>query len=74
MLVSHAVTPASGVTVTLGVILALYAILTVVSIGVPMIMSRRWRLGAPAEEEAEQVPYGPSPAGAGASSAGPEAP
>ena len=72
--------------VTLGVILALYAILTVVSIGVPMIMSRRWRQGTPAEEEAEQVPYGPSPARASpagprhrrpcprASSGGPEAP
>jgi hypothetical protein len=45
------------------VILALYAILTVVSIGVPLIMSRRWRQGGPAEEDAEQVPYGPSPAG-----------
>jgi cytochrome d ubiquinol oxidase subunit I len=81
LLVSQAVTPASGVTVTLGVILALYAILTVVSIGVPMIMSRRWRQGAPAEEEAQQVPYGPAPAGAaagaeagaGASAGGPEA-
>ncbi|HTQ90453.1 MAG TPA: hypothetical protein VMK84_13275, partial [Streptosporangiaceae bacterium] len=60
--------------VTLGVILALYAILTVVSIGVPMIMSRRWRRGAPAEEETEQVPYGPSPARAGPSPAGPPAP
>jgi cytochrome bd ubiquinol oxidase subunit I len=74
MLVSNAVTPSSGVTVTLGVLLALYAILTVISIGVPMIMSRRWRRGGPAEEEAETVPYGPSPAeapaGAG-SSAGP---
>ena len=69
LLVSHAVTPSSGVPVTLGVILALYAILTVVSIGVPMIMSRRWRQETPAEEEAEQVPYGPSPAGA--SPAGP---
>ncbi len=86
LLVSQAVTPASGVPVTLGVILALYAILTVVSIGVPMIMSRRWRQETPAEEEAEQVPYGPSPAGASpaglpappavhrASSGGPEAP
>ena len=63
LLVSQAVTPSSGVTVTLGVILVLYAILTVVSIGVPMIMSRRWRRETPAEEEAEQVPYGPSPAG-----------
>ncbi len=73
LLVSTAVTPSSGVTVTLGVILALYAILTVVSIGVPMVMSRRWRQGTPAEEETEQVPYGPSPARAGASPAAPPA-
>jgi cytochrome d ubiquinol oxidase subunit I len=71
MLVSDAVTPSKGVPVTLGVILALYAILTVVSIGVPMIMSRRWRQEPPAEEEAEQVPYGPPPARA--SPAGPPA-
>ena len=71
MLVSDAVTPSRGVPVTLGVILALYAILTVVSIGVPMIMSRRWRQEPPAEEEAEQVPYGPPPARA--SPAGPPA-
>ena len=74
LLVSDAVTPSSGVPVTLAVILALYAILTVVSIGVPMIMSRRWRRGTPAEEEAEQVPYGPSSAEAGASRAGRPAP
>jgi cytochrome d ubiquinol oxidase subunit I len=87
LLVSNAVTPASGVPVTLGVILGLYAVLTVVSIGVPMVMSRRWRRESPAEEEAESVPYGPSPAeaapagpaasSAGSSSgspAGPEAP
>ena len=71
MLVSDAVTPSAGVPVTLGVILALYAILTVVSIGVPMIMSRRWRREPPAEEEAEQVPYGPP--SARASPAGPPA-
>jgi cytochrome bd ubiquinol oxidase subunit I len=70
LLVSRAVTPASGVPVTLAVILVLYAVLTVVSIGVPMVMSRRWRQEAPAEEDAEQVPYGPAPAGA--SSGGPE--
>jgi cytochrome bd ubiquinol oxidase subunit I len=74
LLVSNAVTPAGGVPVTLGVILVLYAILTVISIGVPMIMSRRWRRETPAEEEAEQVPYCPSPAGAGGSAAGREAP
>jgi hypothetical protein len=33
-----------------------------VSIGVPMIMSRRWLAERPADEEAEQVPYGPPPA------------
>jgi cytochrome bd ubiquinol oxidase subunit I len=64
LLVSQAVTPSSGVPVTLGVLLVLYAVLTVVSIGVPMVMSRRWRRGAPAEEETEQVPYGPAPAAA----------
>jgi cytochrome d ubiquinol oxidase subunit I len=88
LLVNDAVTPSNGVPVTLGVILALYAILTVVSIGIPMIMSRRWRRETPAEEEAEQVPYGPAPAEARAgpaegpappavsetSSGGPEAP
>jgi cytochrome bd ubiquinol oxidase subunit I len=73
-LVSNAVTPASGVPVTLGVVLALYAILTVVSIGVPTFMSRRWRQGAPAEEQAEQVPYGPTQARAGASPPWPPAP
>jgi cytochrome bd ubiquinol oxidase subunit I len=65
LLVSQAVTPSNGVTVTLGVMLALYAVLTLVSIGVPMIMSRRWRREAPGDEEAEQVPYGPSPTRAG---------
>lgn len=70
MLVGAAVTPSSGVPVELGVILALYAVLTVVSIGIPMIMSRRWR-ETPAEEEAEQVPYGPSPDAAGTSRRGP---
>jgi cytochrome d ubiquinol oxidase subunit I len=72
LLVSQAVTPSSGVTVTLAVVLVLYAILTVVSIGIPMIMSRRWRRETPAEEEAEQVPYGPAPVGA--HPAGPQAP
>jgi cytochrome d ubiquinol oxidase subunit I len=70
LLVSDAVTPSSGVPVTLGVILALYAVLTVATIGILLIMSRRWRREAPAEEEAERVPYGPPPAGAGASPAG----
>jgi cytochrome d ubiquinol oxidase subunit I len=70
LLVSQAVTPSSGVPVTLGVMLALYAVLTLVSIGVPMLMSRRWRREAPGEEEGEQVPYGPSPIRAAAAPAG----
>jgi cytochrome d ubiquinol oxidase subunit I len=74
LLVTQAVTPSSGVTVTLAVVLALYAILTVVSIGVPVIMSRRWRREPPAEEEAEQVPYGPVPTGTRTSQAVPPAP
>ncbi len=64
LLVSQAVTPASGVTVTLGVMLALYAVLSAVSIGVPMLMSRRWRRETAAEEDAEEVPYGPMHRGA----------
>jgi cytochrome d ubiquinol oxidase subunit I len=63
LLVNAAVTPSSGVTVTLAVILVLYAILTLVSIGVPMLMSRRWRREGPADEDDEQVPYGPSSSG-----------
>ena len=51
-------------------ILALYAILTAISIGVPMVMSRRWRQETAAEEEAEQVPYGPSRPGPGQHRAG----
>jgi cytochrome bd ubiquinol oxidase subunit I len=74
LLVSDAVTPSSGVTVTLAVILVLYAILTVVSIGIPMIMSRRWRRETPAEEAAEQVPYGPSPSRTPSGTAGPRTP
>jgi cytochrome bd ubiquinol oxidase subunit I len=74
LLVSNAVTSSGGVPVTLAVILVLYAILTAVSIGVPMVMSRRWRQETPAEEDAEQVPYGPPPAGAWASPAGASAP
>jgi cytochrome bd ubiquinol oxidase subunit I len=74
LLVSNAVTPAAGVTVTLAMMLVLYAVLTVVSIGVPMVMSRRWQRGTAAEEETEQVPYGPSPAGSQVTASRPEAP
>jgi cytochrome d ubiquinol oxidase subunit I len=62
MLTDNAVTRAAGVPVTLAAVLVIYAIMTVVSISVPMIMSRRWLAERPSEEEAEQVPYGPPPA------------
>ncbi len=57
-LTSAAVTRARGVGVTLGVILAVYLVITVCSIAVPMMMSRRWRNEPPGDEGAS-VPYGP---------------
>jgi cytochrome d ubiquinol oxidase subunit I len=59
-----AVTTSSGVPVTLAAMLALYLVLSLVSVGVPYVMSRRWRREDPdAEdaEDAEQTPYGPPP-------------
>jgi cytochrome d ubiquinol oxidase subunit I len=40
---SQAVTPSAGVPVTLALVMVLYMILTAVVIGVPWLMSRRWR-------------------------------
>ena len=57
---SDAVTPSSGVPVTLAVTVGIYFILTGTTIGVPWLMSRRWRKEAP-DEDVEQVPYGPPP-------------
>lgn len=59
-LTAAAVTRAKGVEVTLGVILAVYLVITIFSIAVPILMGRRWRRESPEEEEAEPVPYGPS--------------
>jgi cytochrome bd ubiquinol oxidase subunit I len=59
LLTSDAVTTSSGVPVTLGVIVAIYAVLTGVSIGVPWLMGRRWRWEDPRLEEYETTPYGP---------------
>lgn len=56
---TDAVTTAGGVPVTLGATIAIYAVLTGVSIGVPWLMSHRWRREDPRLEEYETTPYGP---------------
>lgn len=43
LLTSDAVTTASGVPVTLGATIAIYLVLTGASLGIPWLMSRRWR-------------------------------
>jgi cytochrome d ubiquinol oxidase subunit I len=64
LLTRDAITPSTGVPVTLAVTVALYGVLTGTSIGVPWLMSRRWRAheaaGRP-REDAVQAPYGPPP-------------
>ncbi len=54
-----AVTTSGGVTVTLSATIAIYAVLTAVTIGVPWLMARRWRKAAPPGEDEEVTPYGP---------------
>jgi cytochrome d ubiquinol oxidase subunit I len=56
---SDAVTPSGGVPVTLAAALALYAVLTVVVIGVPWLMGHRWRREDPGDEPA--LATGPPP-------------
>jgi cytochrome d ubiquinol oxidase subunit I len=56
---SDAVTTASGVPISLAAILAVYLVMTFVSIGTPYLLSRRWRHERPVVEETESVPYGP---------------
>jgi cytochrome d ubiquinol oxidase subunit I len=58
-LVSDAVTTAHGVPVTLGWVLAVYLIMTFVSIGTPLVLSHRWRREEPEVEDAQDVPYAP---------------
>jgi len=58
MRTSDAVTHASGVWVTFGVILALYLLLGAALIVTLLAMSKRWRSG---DEEDVDVPYGPEP-------------
>jgi cytochrome bd ubiquinol oxidase subunit I len=59
MRTEDAVTGASGVWVTFGVVLAIYAALGVATVLILRTMSRRWRTAGEAEVE---VPYGPSEA------------
>lgn len=55
----NSVTVASGVEVTLGVTLAVYGVLSFATVGVLLLMSRRWRAEDASAEEQEGVPYGP---------------
>jgi cytochrome bd ubiquinol oxidase subunit I len=57
MRTEDAVTGASGVWVTFGAVLAIYAALGVATVLILRTMSRRWRT---ADEEEVEVPYGPS--------------
>jgi cytochrome d ubiquinol oxidase subunit I len=57
MRTEDAVTGASGVWVTFGAVLAIYAVLGVATVLILRTMSRRWREAGEAEVE---VPYGPS--------------
>lgn len=68
LLTNNAATVASGVDVTLAVTLAIYGVLSVATIGILLLMSRRWRAESPASEAGEGTPYGPpatEPQGAG---------
>ncbi|GIH15242.1 cytochrome ubiquinol oxidase subunit I [Rugosimonospora africana] len=58
--VNDAVTTAHGVPVTLGWVLAVYLVMTFVSIGTPVLLSHRWRREKPEIEDAQDVPYAPA--------------
>ena len=57
---SDAVTSAHGVPVTLAIVLALYLVLSLVTVVVPWRMGVRWRSSPPDEEDSGHQPYGPS--------------
>ena len=59
-LVRDAVTTAHGVPVTLGWVLAVYLVMTFVSIGTPVLLSHRWRRERPDVEDTPEVPYAPA--------------
>jgi cytochrome d ubiquinol oxidase subunit I len=59
---NSAVTVASGVNVTLAVTLAVYGVLSIATIAILLLMSRRWRAEDASAEVGEGVPYGPAAA------------
>jgi cytochrome d ubiquinol oxidase subunit I len=60
LLTRDAVTPASGVVITLAMTIVIYLVLTAVCIVVPWEMGRRWRTtGDPRVVEDQATPYGP---------------
>jgi cytochrome d ubiquinol oxidase subunit I len=60
LLTKDAVTVAGGVPVTLAATVAIYLVLTGTTLGVPWLMSRRWRREDPEQgEDDELTPYGP---------------
>ncbi len=62
LLTRDAVTTSSGVPVTLGATIGIYLVLTMVVVGVPWLMSRRWRTEDPdLSQLAEEPPYGATP-------------
>lgn len=61
LLTRDAVTPSGGVPVTLAAVVVVYAVLTGAVIGVPWLMSRRWRREEPRLEDSGRTPYGPPP-------------
>jgi cytochrome d ubiquinol oxidase subunit I len=55
-----ALTTAGGVPVTLVATILIYGVLTGTTVGVPWLMSRRWRKQQPQlDEDADAIPYGP---------------
>jgi cytochrome d ubiquinol oxidase subunit I len=56
MRTSEAVTKADGIWFTFALVMAIYAALTAITIGVLRAMSKRWREGA---DEPEGTPYAP---------------
>jgi cytochrome d ubiquinol oxidase subunit I len=69
LLPKDALTTAGGVPVTLTATILIYGVLTGTTLGVPLLMSRRWRQQRPdqdagqdaEDDDAVQTPYGPKP-------------
>ena len=65
LLTKDALTTANGVPVTLTLTILIYGVLSFTTVGVPWLMSRRWRAQDPegndGGEDDERTPYGPPP-------------